>query len=76
MLFIGKTFADVAGLLSQSRNRENPAVLLGVKRKGKLFVNPRPNDIGQIETGDRLVVMAYEAPDLMFLADAATSKPS
>ena len=69
--FIGKTFDQCANILNANRISNNPVILLGLKRDGNVFLNPRETPkgdvIGEIKEGDSLVVMSFQAPDLACL---------
>jgi len=68
--FIGKTFAGCAHMLYENRDRNNPVILLGIRRQDRVIMNPKPSArefIDQecrIEQEDALIVMAFFAPDL------------
>lgn len=68
---IGLTFEQAAVHISQTRDKSNPAILLGIRRGQRIILNPRrdgkrPEDreFRAIEEGDALVVMAFHRPDL------------
>ncbi len=69
-VFIGKTFAECANMLYQSRDDRNPVVLLGIRRDDKVIMNPRRGAAGvlkedlKIEETDALIAMAFSSPDL------------
>uniref|UniRef100_A0A7C3US81 BK channel n=1 Tax=candidate division WOR-3 bacterium TaxID=2052148 RepID=A0A7C3US81_UNCW3 len=60
----GKSFKEAAQFLNEKRDEENPAILIGVKREGRIILNPREGDFDIIKEGDGLVVIAYKLPDL------------
>ena len=68
--FVGKTFAECQQILNLDRNPQNPAILLGIRRRDEVLMNPRRHtwetDDGGclIEKGDGLIVLAYFAPNL------------
>ena len=69
--FIGKTFPEVSDILNKNRDKDNPAILVGVCRNGQVILNPKKNfkeSTGQFfknfEEGDTLIVMSYNPPDL------------
>lgn len=68
--FIGKTFAECGQILYARRDRTNPVILLGIRRKGQVIMNPRKGSLGmddgefRIEPGDALIAIAFSAPDL------------
>ncbi len=65
--FLGKRFPEVADLLNASRNPENPAILLGVKRGDRVILNPREKEFDVFQPGDSLIVVAFDPPDLTYL---------
>jgi hypothetical protein len=68
--FIGKTFAQCAQMLYQKRDTRNPVVLLGIRRREEVILNPRSGSGGlddgecRITEDDALIAMAFSAPDL------------
>jgi hypothetical protein len=68
--FIGKTFAECGRILYANRDRTNPVILLGIRRKDQVIMNPRKGSMGmedgefRIEPEDALIAMAFSAPDL------------
>ena len=67
----GKDFGEVAEWFAKNRDPNNPAILIGVRRKGQIILNPREKQKMQEEIefnkfleGDGLIVMAFEYPDL------------
>jgi len=68
--FIGKTFAECAHMLYANRDRNNPVILLGIRRQNQVIMNPKPSAgefIDQecrIEEEDALIAMAFSSPDL------------
>lgn len=68
--FVGKTFAECAQMLYENRDRNNPVILLGVRRQDKVIMNPRRGAGGfgeeecRIGEDDALIAMAFSAPNL------------
>lgn len=68
--FIGKPFGECAQMLYSRRDKNNPVILLGIRRGDKVIMNPRQDtggrDAGEcvIEEEDALIAMAFMAPDL------------
>ncbi len=68
--FVGKTFSECAQLLYQDRDATNPVILLGLRRRDRVIMNPRQgskdwdNEECRIEEDDALIVMAFSLPDL------------
>lgn len=67
---LGKNFTDVADLLNHHKNPENPAILLGVKRGGRVILNPKEDEFDVFQSGDSLIVVAFDPPSLMYLHEA------
>ena len=65
--FWGKSFRELARQLNDHLNPENPSILLGVKRKEKVLLNPREDEFDTFQAGDHLIVVAFDPPDLMYL---------
>jgi len=75
--FVGKTFAECAQMLYERRNNNNPVVLLGIRRKDQVMLNPRAGKGGLdgecvIQQDDALIVMAFTAPNLRKNFDSLT----
>lgn len=68
--FIGKSFSECAQLLYQDRDANNPVILLGLRRRDTVIMNPRQgskewdNQECRLEEDDALIVMAFSPPDL------------
>jgi voltage-gated potassium channel len=68
--FVGKTFAECAQMLYAHRDHTNPVILLGIRRQGKVIINPRQGARAsespeyRIEEDDALIAMAFSAPNL------------
>ena len=70
--FIGKTFREASEILANSRDSDNPVILIGARRRdGQLVLNPKDTSkveegkkFERFEEGDALVVVAYDPPDL------------
>lgn len=73
--FVGKTFSACAQMLYGKRDNSNPVVLLGIRRKDQVMLNPRAGKGGLdgeciIEEDDALIVMAFSAPNLRKIFDS------
>lgn len=66
-LFLGKRFREVADILNKHPNPENPSILLGIKRNDQVILNPREGEFDEFKTGDNLIVVAFDPPDLTYL---------
>ena len=68
--FVGKSFGQCAQMLYEHRDRTNPVILLGVRRQGRVIMNPRrgagivDDRECTIEADDALIAMAFSAPNL------------
>lgn len=67
--FLGKTFTEVADILNHQKHADNPAILLGVKRAERVILNPKPGEFGTFTSGDYLIVVAFDPPDLQYLEE-------
>jgi TRAP transporter TAXI family solute receptor len=67
---VGQTFGECALWLYQNRDATNPVILLGIRRRDKVIMNPRQgtkewdHEECRIEEDDALIVMAFSLPDL------------
>ncbi len=66
--FLGKTFQEVAEILNNDRNPDNPCILLGVKRDNQVMLNPKHEEFTTFQSDDTLIVMSFDQPDLTYLA--------
>jgi voltage-gated potassium channel len=59
--FIGKPFLDLIPEVSQrSDEQKSPVLLIGIKRKEKIFLNPKSERVSVLEKNDELIVMSYD----------------
>ncbi|PIE31643.1 potassium transporter [candidate division KSB3 bacterium] len=65
--FLGKTFQEIAQILNNDRNPTNPCILLGIKRDERVVLNPKKEDFITFQSGDSLIVMSFDQPDLTYL---------
>lgn len=70
-VFEGMNFKEASEFFNQKRNPDNPAILVGVQRGDRVILNPMENWKGPdeekfevFEKGDRLIVMAFEKPEM------------
>lgn len=61
---IGKKFQELIMHCNETREGANPVILLGVKRKEKVILNPKGDEFDALKTGDSLIVLAFDPPDL------------
>src|SRR5262245_15235641 len=64
-LLEGKSFAEAADVFTRGRDVRNPVILVGLRRGGRILVNPR--DPLRLQRGDDLLVIAYGFPSLEHL---------
>ncbi|TKJ35983.1 MAG: hypothetical protein CEE38_13315 [Planctomycetes bacterium B3_Pla] len=76
-----KTFEECVEIINKHRSArsQNPAILLGVYRNGKIMLNPRSQTRGtvafdKIERDDGLVFMAFSRPNLAYLTDKSIAR--
>jgi hypothetical protein len=68
--FVGKTFSECAQIIDGKRDDINPVILLGIRRKDQVIMNPRKTGKGStgkdylIEEDDALIAMAFSPPNL------------
>lgn len=62
--FIGKTFGELSEAMARKRDGENPAILVGVQSDGRILVNPKKKQFREFSENDRIVVIAFEDPNL------------
>ena len=63
----GKSFKEMAQMLSDKRNEKNPTILLGVKRNNRIILNPKGREFDALKNGDNLIVLAFREPKLNYL---------
>jgi hypothetical protein len=61
-LFANKTFPEATDVFNRTRDRENPAILIGIRRGDRVYINPR--DPLRMQVGDDLVLIAWNRPRL------------
>jgi voltage-gated potassium channel len=59
--FVGKNFFALSTMINERRkdNDENPVLLLGIKHKGEIILNPKKDNFSQLDKDDSLIVMAF-----------------
>lgn len=67
-LFYGKSFTEIAALVNKNRSSENPVLLVGIKREGRIMLNPKKEIFTELEQNDSLIVMAYTLVDQIKLS--------
>ena len=61
--YVGKSFAELGADMFRSRDKENPAILIGAMTADGLLVNPQVDRLRTFGQGDKAIVIAWEAPD-------------
>lgn len=62
--FQGKSFTEASRMLDETRSTDNPVLALGVIRDGQIAINPRNGAFDTFRSGDHLVMIAWEQPEL------------
>ena len=62
--FRGMSFVEVHRLLDQTRDSENPVLLLGLIRDGRILINPKPGSFDVFAENDQLILISWEEPGL------------
>lgn len=67
----GMSFREALDFFNEKRDKDNPVILVGVRRGERVILNPKDNWKGpkeekfeKFQEGDSIVVMAFEMPDL------------
>ena len=68
----GKAFNEIVLLFDKNRDNKNPLMLVGMKKRNNIYLNPRggkttgkqKNEATVFRKGDSLIIMAYERPKL------------
>ena len=64
----GKTFTELAEALTRDAvGKEEPILLMGVKRGRELLINPRSHEITPLAEDDEAIVLAYTDPPRNYL---------
>lgn len=66
--YYGKTFGELGSDILKKRNVDNPAILLGVKHKGKTMLNPTKEQFSTFIEGDEIFLVSFTYPSLGFLS--------
>ena len=64
---LGMNFTEIAELLNHNKPPDNPVILLGVKRGEQVILNPKEHEFDVFKSGDNLIVVAFDPPDLNHL---------
>ncbi len=70
---LGKSFGEIVEIINNNRKEDNPVILLGIRRNGKVMLNPQNNVSEEsnkyfdvLKEGDALAIIAQKHP---FLTD-------
>jgi hypothetical protein len=66
--YLGKTFEELGTAILGHRSSKNPSILIGVKSKGKIMLNPKKDSFDTFEEGDEIFLVSFTYPDLGFLS--------
>ena len=56
----GKDYIELAShILKKTHDSDNPVMLVGIEREGKVYLNPTAKSIGKLKDGDKVIAMAY-----------------
>ena len=61
--YVGKSFAELGADMFRSRDKENPAILIGAMTADGLMVNPQSDRLRVFRQGDRAIVISWELPE-------------
>ena len=61
--FVGKSFAQLGEAMFESRDRQNPAILIGVMRADGPLLNPLSDRLPALREDDQAIVIAWERPE-------------
>jgi hypothetical protein len=61
-LLKGKSFKEAAEAFNRARDDRNPVILVGLRRGGKILLNPVEPE--RVQAGDELLIMARDLPSL------------
>jgi voltage-gated potassium channel len=61
--YLGMDFTSISSAINDKRKAkdESPVLLLGVKHKGKILLNPRPSEFTGLLEDDSLIIMAFQS---------------
>ncbi len=67
----GKSFSEIVDIINKNREEDNPVILLGIRRDGKVMLNPQSNVSEEsnkyfdvLKKGDALAIIAQKHPYL------------
>jgi voltage-gated potassium channel len=61
--FLGKGFAELGAAIFRNRDPANPSILIGVRTKDGIFVNPRGHEMTAFAKDDEVIIIAFEKPE-------------
>ncbi len=65
--YYGKTFEELGADILSKRLGKNPSILIGVKHKGKIVLNPRKEHFQTFAEDDKIFLISFSRPQLSFL---------
>jgi voltage-gated potassium channel len=66
--YYGKSFEELGKDILKYRSSKNPSILIGVKSKGKIMLNPKKDHFDAFDEGDEVFLVSFTYPDLDFLS--------
>ncbi len=66
--YYGKTFEKLGEDVFRKRDTRNPSILIGVKTKGKILLNPKKSQFNTFEEGDSIFLVSFTYPNLDYLS--------
>ncbi len=63
--FVGKSFAELGEAMFESRDRQNPAILIGVMTPEGPMLNPLTGTLPALRPSDQAIVVAWERPETL-----------
>lgn len=61
---MGHSFVELAKIINENRNPENPIILIGIKRGERVIMNPKIGEFDALQKDDSLIVMSFDQPVL------------
>ena len=62
--YYGKTFEELGLDILKKRDKENPAILIGVKSSGEILLNPKQDRFKAFKEGDEIFLVSFTYPNL------------
>jgi voltage-gated potassium channel len=67
--YYGKTFEKLGVDILKKRDVINPSILIGVKTKGEIMLNPKREQFDTFKNGDSILLVSFTNPNLNFLGN-------